>query len=317
MDGKCDRKDYMQKLYLPVKEFHRGNTATYLERALAEVDLSGQIIGEEQFALLLQTEPEAFFLCVDSGGVFNFEAEQFQNLNLERVAYWLIDFRHHQTGPRVPSDLALCESLHSRGGTIFQAQAEDVAECLRNGWHRTHHLRLAADPEIWCDTPEEKKLYHLAFAGNVWDQGRAKVLQSVMNIPGLRFGYPGHGSLWMEDAARFLRQSQVGFNVNSWYGSGHDFDLNMRFFETLSCGIPLITNWVPELEKLFDSEPPFVASYKDASELPNLIVQKLQDKKFLESGPDARKWVLKHATYKLRLEEVKKIWVSNFDSTKP
>jgi hypothetical protein len=298
----------IKKLFLPVKEFHRGNTAFYLERALQGQDLEGSILTESQFVHELRNaDSESYFLCVDSGEIFDFNSELFEGLSLEQVGYWLIDFRHHKEGPRTPTDLELCKTLHERGGRIFQSQYEDYQFCIGQGWKQSYFLPLAADTEIWSDEPKVEKKYHLAFTGNVWDQGRAKVLETLLRLPGLKFGFPGHGGVWLEEAAAFLRHSLIGFNVNSWYGSAHDYDLNMRFFETLSCGLPLITNWVPGIDRLFPHSAPFIATYKNVAELPQLIERCLASREFLESGSLGRRWILDNATYLHRLNELRRI----------
>jgi hypothetical protein len=295
----------IKRLFLPVKEFHRGNTACYMERALSSLGIEGGILDEAQFIDALHlADDETYFLCVDSGGVFDFNSEPFREVSLKRMGYWLIDFRHHKEGPRRPTDLEICQTLHERGGWIFQSQFEDWQFCQERGWSQSFHLPLAADPEIWSDEPEPEKRYHLAFAGNVWDEGRARVLEALLRLPGLKFGFPGHGGLWMEEAAGLIRSALIGFNVNSWYGSGHDYDLNMRFYETLSCGVPLITNWIPAIDRLFPAGAPFLATFKNPEELPQLIESCLKDRGFLASGATARKWVLDNATYQHRMREV-------------
>ncbi len=292
---------------IPVAQFHRGNTSTYVERALQQLGVQTKIIDGPTFALLLRSDPNAEFLCVDSGEPINFEAPEFKDLPLNRVGYWLIDFRHHKDGPRSPTDNQICEALHRRGGWIFQSQFEDWEYCKQRGWSRSSFLPLAADPEVWSDSPAETKRFDLAFAGNVWDRGRAMVLERVLKTPGFRFGFPGHGKLWMDQAAQMLRASRAGFNVNSWYGTDHAFDLNMRFFETLSCGIPLITNWVPSIDRFFPQGAPFLATFRSPDELPALLTARLSDGEFLGSGTAARSWILSTATYVHRMQEALKV----------
>lgn len=275
-------------------------------RAAAALGYQAEIIDLPRFANELKTDREALFLCVDSGEPINFNDDIFCDLSLERVGYWLIDFRHHKEGPRNPSDIEICKELNTRGGWIFQAQREDLEFSLKMNWQRSRHLPLAADPEIWSDVPVQSKIYHLAFAGNIWDRGRASVLESVFRIPGIKFGFPGHGVLWMEDAAKLIRSSQIGFNVNSWFGSEYAFDLNMRFYETLSCGVPIITNHISEIDRLFPNGASFVATYRSLEELPALIHRKLNDRDFLASGSAAKDWILDNATYKHRVKQALK-----------
>jgi len=292
----------LKQLLIPVAEFHKGNTSTYVERALRQLGIATRIIEErELFELLKASSPDTHFFCVDSGKPINLNDPEIKDLTLENLSYWFIDFRHHKHGPRSPTDVELCSEISNRGGKIFQSQFEDYKFSLAQGWKNSYHLPLAADPEIWSDKPKEEKKFNLAFAGNVWDKGRAQVLQYLLNQKELKFGFPGHGALWMEDAARLIRQAQVGFNVNSWYGTQHAFDLNMRFYETLSCGVPLVTNWVEEIDRVFPALPNFIKVYKSPEELPKVISEAFSDTSFLGAGGEARSWIESGNTYRDRM----------------
>ena len=298
----------MNQVIIPVAEFHQGNTSTYVERAFRQLGIETRIIDErELFELLKLNPPDTNFFCVDSGKPLNLNAPEIKDLSLENLSYWFIDFRHHKHGPRSPTDVELCSEISKRGGKIFQSQFEDFEFSLLQGWKNSFHLPLAADPEIWSAEPKEQKKFNLAFAGNVWDKGRAEILQYLLNQKELKFGFPGHGALWMEDAAKLIRQAQVGFNVNSWYGTEHAFDLNMRFYETLSCGVPLITNWVKEIDRVFPVMPRFLKVYKSAEELPKVISEAFADANFLASGSQAREWIVGENTYRDRMEYVLEI----------
>ena len=295
-------------IYVPVAEFHRGNTATYVERALRSLGVKTRIIDEAQFQRLLLEQPEALFFCVDSGQPIDLTHPAIASCSLERVGYWFIDFRHHKHGPRTPTDIEVCEELSRRGGKIFQSQFEDYEFSKQSGWTNSYYLQLAAEPETWSDSPQEHRQFHLAFTGNVWDRGRAEVLQYLLNQPGLRFGFPGHGQLWMEDAAQLIRRSLLGFNVNSYYGTEYAYDVNMRFFETLSCGVPLITNWVPNLDRMFQEYPEFLRVYRNPRELPAVLSAALNDPHFLNSGPAARAWIEEGNTYVHRMKKVLEVF---------
>lgn len=295
----------LKKILIPVAEFHKGNTSTYVERALKQLGIETRIIDErELFELLKTNSPDTHFFCVDSGKPINLTHPDIKDLSLENLSYWFIDFRHHKYGPRSPTDVELCSEISTRGGKIFQSQFEDYQFSLAEGWKNSFHLPLAADPEIWSVGPREEKRFNLAFAGNVWDKGRAEILQHLLNQKQIKFGFPGHGALWMEEAAKFIRQAQVGFNVNSWYGTDYAFDLNMRFYETLSCGVPLITNWVKEIDRIFPKMPKFLKVYKSPEELPKVITEALLDPNFLRSGDEARNWILNGNTYFHRMEQL-------------
>jgi hypothetical protein len=288
------------KIAIPVAQFHRGNTAEYILRSCCELGHETKIIEREEFQTAFSSADYDFYFCVDSGEPLNFLEEPFHSSDLSSVSMWFIDYRHHHDGTtRTPSDLENARALIERGGFVFQSQREDVEHCLANGVTDVSWLPLAADPEIWKPS-DSKKRFDLGFAGNVWDQGRAGVLEKLLNQQSFSFGFPGHGRRWQEDAAKFLSQCRAGFNVNSWFGSAHAFDVNMRAFETLSCGLPLITNEVPSLKLLF-GDVPFIRTYASTDSILDTIRVALADESFMTSGAQAREWVLQNATYTLRL----------------
>ena len=172
------------------------------------------------------------------------------------------------------------------------------------GIQRCSWLPLAADPEIWCDEPRTLRTSDVGFVGNIWDLSRAKALELLLNNPKLKVAFRGHGSVWKEHAAQLLRTCKIGFNINSWFGESYAYDLNMRVFETLSCGVPLITNAVPALAKIFPADAPFIRTYTSLDEIPPLVEQSLHDQAFLDSGSLGRKFILENATYELRLKPI-------------
>lgn len=293
------------EIAVAVGQFHRGNTSEYVQRALVKLGHTARIIEREEFYEALKGDRFALYFCVDSGETIDFAEQRIAGLSLERVCFWFIDYRHHKDGAtRVPGDRANALELARRGGWVFQAQDEDVADCEACGIARVSWLPLAADPEVWSDTPSSAATFDLGFIGNVWDVGRAKALELLLNDPLLRLAFPGHGKAWKEDGAALLRRCRAGFNISSYFGSEHAFDINMRVFETLSCARPLITNWVPRLSRVFGDQPPFIRTFRSHEELLPTVRSALADGEFLNSGAAARRFILERATYEQRMVQV-------------
>ncbi len=292
------------KIGIPVAQFHPGNTAEYVCSALAELGHEAVILAPAQFYRDLKEQRCDLFFCVDSGEPLNMAEASIAQLPLDRVAFWFIDYRHNKDRlTRTPPDAETARALQQRGGWIFQSQYEDQQDCLGQGMTRVSWLPLAADPKVWSDTPIVPKDFHLGFVGNVWDAGRKQVLELLLRTAGLKFGFQGHGKAWKEDGAALLRRCLVGFNISSFYGQPVAFDINMRVFETLSCAVPLFTNSVPALKRLFPEPVPFVRTYDSIETLIPRLREALSDPTFVRSGALGREYILKNATYTARMCE--------------
>lgn len=297
------------KIGFPVAAYHPGNPADYLAAAARRAGHEAEILALPQFRKRYLEADYDLFIGVDSSQSFDLREEFPGSEDLSRLAFWSIDFRHNKSRrERVPNDWELVRLLSERGAAIFQAQTADAEECRNDGIERCWWVPLGADAEVWSDAPAEEKRFDLGFVGNVYEQSRARVLESLLKDERFRFAFggphQGKPGLWKEQAAKFLRMCRVGFNVNSFYGSEYDYDLNMRLFETLSCGIPLITNYVPSLAALFGGAPPFIRTYDSLESLHETVAQAMEDESFLQSGAQAREYVLQNATYDHRLQQM-------------
>lgn len=286
-----------------VAEFHKGNTSEYVVRALRTLGHQVQRIRGEHLAERISEDSYDLYLCIDSGEPFNFISPPLSHCSLRKLAFWFIDYRHNKhRETRLPNDFQNALSIDQGGGWIFQSQEQDVLDCHQTGITRSSWLPLAADPEIWDDAPSQTKEYDVGFVGNVWDKARAQGLQMLLNASDIRFAFQGHGGAWMKEGAQLLRRCRTGFNINSYFGTEHSYDINMRVFETLSCGIPLITNSVPTLRRIFPESVDFIREYTSYQDLLPCVTEALRDRKFLESGSNARNFILNEATYVHRME---------------
>lgn len=281
--------------------YHPGSTTEYVISAMRRLGHEVVLLSADELYRSIPLKEYRHYFCVDSGEPLNLASIP-EDASLEQVSLWLIDFRHNKDrATRHPNDWETASILTQRGGTLFQAQKEDCEAC--SDLERVHWLPLAADPTVWSAELKVEKRFHLGFVGNVWDQGRAEVLEILLKTPGLRFAFAGNGRAWKEDAAKLLRSCIAGFNVNSWFGQGYDYDVNMRVFETLSCGIPLITNEVPHLLSLFPAGCPYIRTYKSTSDLLQTCAEALSDASFLASGTEAADFIQRHCTYEHRIKK--------------
>jgi hypothetical protein len=297
--------DLVMNIAIPVARFHAGYTAEYVQRALVSLGHTASILDAPAFFSALRNREFDHFFCVDSGEALPLDDRSIASCSFEDVSFWFIDFRHNKNRPeRRPNDLQNARLIDDRGGWVFQAQVEDVDDCLSLGLTRVSWLPLAADPDVWAADPREAKQFHIGFVGNVWDAQRKRALETLLGIKSLRVGFLGGGSVWKEDAAALLRRCVMGFNINSFFGEPFAYDINMRFFETLSCGIPIYTNEVPALERLLPPDAPFVRTFRSMGDLLPGLSAALRDDRFLAAGAAARQWILGHATYRHRMAEV-------------
>lgn len=305
------------KVALPVGQYHQGNTSDYVKLALEALGHETTIVSQDVFIDSFPKCTYDLYFCVDSGEPLNLLHPVFNQKDLSSICFWYIDYRHNKDRPsRLPNDRDNAKFLSDGGGWIFQAQYEDFLDAKACGIERTSWLPLAADPDIWSDTPKpESKIFDVTFVGHVWDEVRATALTQIHRT-GFRLGLAEPGKLWKEKASKVLRQGQIGFNISTLFGTAVAFDINMRVFETLSTGTPLLTNWVPSLERLIPKDATFIRTYKTIDEIIPLLRACLIDPHFRKSGAAARKWICDHATYKHRMVEALRTLAQHSRSTK-
>lgn len=170
---------------------------------------------------------------------------------LKPSAYWVID-------THMDYDWRL---RNARMFDFVFAAHKDGADRLKNdGIKGALWLPLACDPDI------NKKLgaikeYDLSFIGNIHhSKKRADYLAFLKNR--LRDKRIFIGQATSEETAVIYAKSKLVFNL-----SVKD-DINMRVFETLSCGRPLVTNDLRDNGQLelFGDKPPFIV-YRSKREL--------------------------------------------------
>ncbi|HKZ39640.1 MAG TPA: glycosyltransferase [Candidatus Hodarchaeales archaeon] len=288
------------KIAVPIAAYEEGTTGEYVARAFRKLGHVADILSQWQFYDAFKQDEYDLYFCVDSGGPLNLFELNIATRPMNKLAFWMIDYRR---GKRLknPDDFRTCKLINSQGGWIFQSQYEDFLDCVSQKITRCSWLPLGADPDVWSNEPVLRKIYDVGFIGNVWDPIRQQMLDEIRQK--FRLGFPGHGVARMEAGAFILRSSMVGFNISSFYTEPTAYDVNMRVFETLACSIPLITNWVPSLEKLGLADVPFVRTYRWPTDVVQAIRIALSDSIVMNSGQSARDYVLRNATYELRMKQ--------------
>jgi len=226
---------------IPVAHYVSYNTARYVEAAFCAMGFAAEVITQ---ATYYEDLPEVdLFFGVDSGGPLNFPEK-----HRAKTAMWFIDSRHNcDPARRTPDDDTNAKTLTDGGGWVFQAQKRDWERNQETGVSRSTWLPLAADPDVWaCRDPHAPKIYDVGFGGNVWDNWRQGMLDRIRTkgwVLGQWTGTP-------EELASGYCASRVGFNCSSFFGTPVAYDINMRVFEILANGIPLVANRLPEMEEL-------------------------------------------------------------------
>ncbi len=178
---------------------------------------------------------------------------------------WLIDNRHpHEAIHEDPA----AQELLARGALVCCAQKPD-AERIGARW-----LPLAITPGY--QVPEHKiaKCCDVAFIGYIRDEPRMQMLAHVMR----HFSLCVQQGLFGAEAVSAYQSARVGLNVPTGYGSPASYDsANMRCFEILATGTPLLTShedYLPDLG-LVDGET--CLTYHDADEMIEQIRKALAD----------------------------------------
>jgi hypothetical protein len=282
---------------IPVAAYHEYNTAVYVEAALRQLGHEARVITQAEF---YEDHPDAdLFFGVDSAGPLDFPEK-----HLPRTAMWFIDSRHNNDpGRRQPDDDTNARRITDGGGWVFQAQKQDWLRNVQQGVLNSNWLPLAADPDIWKPVAMPK-IYDVGFGGNVWCKERQAALERIGDKWQLgRFvGRPA-------DLVEGYARSKVGFNISGWYGSAIAYDINMRVFEVLACGLPLVTNYLPELMELGilpeDTCLPY-HSLDGAMAQIRLALQRGEAYR-ADLGRRARHLILDGHTYRHRMEEALEI----------
>lgn len=204
---------------------------------------------------------------------------------------WLIDNRHpHEAATEDPA----AAELLKRGVLVTCAQKPD-AERVDGKW-----LPLAVTPGYRLPDKPVEKLYDVAFVGYVRDAGRQSVLAHVAR----HFKLNVHQGVFGDDAVSAYWSAKVGLNVPTGYGQADAYDsANMRCFEILATGTPLVTPYEPYLDELGITPYSHCMAYHSADEVIDFIHYLIQkdDETWGEAGVRV---IAKRHTYEHRAKQV-------------
>lgn len=281
------------RIILPIAAKSEYTTGLFLEKAFKEMGHDAVAIDQGEFYEKSPDDAD-LFMGVDSGGGLNVP-EEF----LPKFGMWYIDSRRNSNSElRDPNDDETALRTLDGGGLVFQAQREDKFRLERytKGIHTRHiyWLPLAADPEIWDERPiPDKREHRLAFVGNCYDTERLGILGRLEEM-GILF-WPGIEKAIWEDGATVYRHANIGLNVPSWLGTPECYDVNMRVFEIMSCGVPLITNHVADLEHLYIDDATHFMPYPtptsrthEGSTVDDVVNDIVAAVEWLEKRPESR-----------------------------
>ena len=181
---------------------------------------------------------------------------------------------------------------------VFAAQKDGANRLKRDAIGNVFWLPLACDPDVHkrCDMAKE---YDISFIGNIaHSQRRISYLSFLKSRLRDKKIFIGQASA--EEAAMIYAKSKLVFNISFLD------DINMRVFEALSCGRPLITNDLRNKgqKELFGDNPPFIA-YRSKRDLLKKIEYYLshEDEREEIAGKGRQEAINKH-TYLHRMEEI-------------
>ena len=209
-----------------------------------------------------------------------------------RMLVWLIDIRwQHERDSHEDS----VRQLMTDGALVMAAQKPD-AEYFDCVW-----LPLAATPGYAPPPNPVKKLTDLAFVGYVRDKPREQCLLDLNTHHSLSIaqGQFGHA------AVSAYHQARLGVNIPTRYGDPQAYDsANMRFFEILATGTPLVTaheDYLADLE-IVHGKNAFL--YHNREHLLHIVATALQRDDLEDIGQAALALVQGRHTYSHRASQV-------------
>lgn len=183
----------------------------------------------------------------------------------ERAVIWLIDNRWMHE--RAHEDSA-AKWLMARGALVCCAQKPD-AERIGAKW-----LPLAVTPGYYLRHSHAPKVYDVGFVGYIHDGDRLVMLKHLSR----KFNLVNASGIFGTDAAKIYQDSRIGVNIPTRYGDPLAYDsANMRCFEVLATGTPLVTPHEDYLEELGLRHGENCYTFTDVRSLEDCIEDALAD----------------------------------------
>jgi spore maturation protein CgeB len=159
---------------------------------------------------------------------------------------------------------------------------------------KTSYLPLACDPQLFHRFYEEPQKYDIGFIGNTNYPERRTLLQQL----GTRFELLSAESKPGAPYSRLISSCKMGFNRSLFR------DLNMRFFEVMSCGRLLLTDYLPAQDDIAKIGVHYDI-YKDWRDLEAKVKFYLTHEKERERiASQGSLWIKTHHTYEHRVLKI-------------
>lgn len=192
---------------------------------------------------------------------------------------------------------------------VFCVQHSAALEFKKRGIS-SFWLPPACDPQIHCRL-NLPKCYDIGFVGNDGGVPRKFILQELRE----RYGNSFIGNAPFTKISEVYSQAKIGFNFIPSQTS-HARPMGMRFFEILSCGAMLLTNYAAaeDLNRLGFEDRKHLVLYKNFSEIFSLIEYYLKNAREREEiAENGYRLTTEKHTYFHRLNEMLNIVNNKFN----
>ncbi|MCC6796110.1 MAG: glycosyltransferase [Candidatus Hydrogenedentes bacterium] len=191
------------------------------------------------------------------------------------------------------------EMIHARPyDFVFAAQREFAAHFAAAGCAHAHWLPLACDPDVHRPMPVEK-IHDLAFVGSIERSLHAERANRISRLA-------EHFSVLADTALDTTSMSRAYSTARLAFNSSVAQDINMRVFESMAIGVPLLTNRNADVNGLFElfRDREHLIAYDD-DDLIDLARKYANDDAAREKvAASARSEVLANHTYAHRVQQL-------------
>ena len=244
-----------------------------------------------QDALEAEGSPTTFHRDDESRGLWGLEVNG-------RLLVWLIDIRWQHERDTHEANIRL---LQSDGALVMAAQKPD-AEYFDCKW-----LPLAATPGYAKPEKPIEKLVDIAMVGYVRDKQREQLLLDLNAVHSMSVAQGVFGV----EAVETYHGAKLGINIPTRYDDARAYDsANMRFFEILATGTPLVTSYENYLPELGIKHGGNAFTYHNTRNCLEVVKKALTEFNLNLIGRNAIKLVQERHTYTHRARQVIE-WLSN------
>lgn len=209
-----------------------------------------------------------------------------------RMLVWLIDIRWQHERDTHEANIRL---LQSDGALVMAAQKPDAA------YFDCEWLPLAATPGYAPSRGPVKKLVDVAMVGYVRDKQREQLLLDLnanhsMSVAQGVFGV---------EAVETYHGAKLGINIPTRYNDARAYDsANMRFFEILATGTPLVTSYEDYLPDLGIKHGKNAFTYHNTRNCLEVVQKALTEFDLAHMGKNAVNLVQERHMYSHRAKQV-------------